>query len=196
MFLWWISIISWFANHSGHSPTTQANVSNNNSLLFACDVFPCAVYFTAIFLTAMVVLLIWSFRSVLFHVLSTANPILRDLAHNLLSTLVSDDLMFFDVHFSSERTVFLKESPYSCSGSTSEAIFESINTEFKKHGISWNNVRGLLRVDKTNANNGNGNSLKTRVLRKNGEVVIAGCLCHILHTFKFRQTNFDKQKNR
>ena len=27
----------------------------------------------------------------------------------------------------------------------------------------------------------NRNSLKTRVLRKNAEVVITGCLCHILH---------------
>ena len=37
-------------------------------------------------------LLVWSFQSALFLVMSAANPILRDLAHSPLSTLVSDDI--------------------------------------------------------------------------------------------------------
>ena len=36
--------------------------------------------------------LVWLFRSALFLVLSTADPILRDPAHSPLSTLVSDDI--------------------------------------------------------------------------------------------------------
>ena len=46
--------------------------------------------------------------------------------------------------------------------------------------MSWENVSGL-GVDNINANIGNRNSLETRVLRKNAEVVIAGCTCQILH---------------
>ena len=37
-------------------------------------------------------LLVWSFRSTLFLVLSAANPILRDLVHSPISTPVSDDI--------------------------------------------------------------------------------------------------------
>ena len=64
---------------------------------------------------------------------------------------------------------------------TAEVMFDSIDAQFIKHGVSWENVSGL-GVDNTNANIGNLNSLKTRVLRKNGEVVIAGCPSHILHS--------------
>lgn len=46
--------------------------------------------------------------------------------------------------------------------------------------MPWENVSGL-GIDNTNANIGNCNSLKTRVLMKNAEVVIARCPCHILH---------------
>ena len=46
--------------------------------------------------------------------------------------------------------------------------------------MPWENVSGL-GVDNTNANIENCNSLKTRVLMKNAEVVIARCPCHILH---------------
>ena len=46
--------------------------------------------------------------------------------------------------------------------------------------MSWENVSGL-GVDNINANIGNRNSLETRVLRKNAEVVIAGCTWQILH---------------
>ena len=45
-----------------------------------------------LFLTALVVLLVWSFRSALFLVLLAVNPILRDPAHSSLSTLVSYDI--------------------------------------------------------------------------------------------------------
>ena len=45
-----------------------------------------------LFLTALVVLLVWSFRSALFLVSLAVNPILRDPAHSSLSTLVSYDI--------------------------------------------------------------------------------------------------------
>ena len=63
---------------------------------------------------------------------------------------------------------------------TAEVMFDSTDAQFTKHGVSWENVSGL-GVDNTNANIGNRNSYKTRVLRKNAKVVIVGCSCHILH---------------
>ena len=57
-------------------------------------------------------------------------------------------------------------------------MLDSIDAKITKHDVSWENVSGLS-VDNTNANIGNGNCLKTRVLTNNAEVVIAGCLCHI-----------------
>ena len=53
-------------------------------------------------------------------------------------------------------------------------------SQFTKHSVSWENVSGL-DADNTNANIINCNSLKIRVLRKNAEVVIVGCQCHILY---------------
>ena len=76
---------------------------------------------------------------------------------------------FFDMNLLSDRD-----------SGTAEIMFDSIDAQFTTHGVSWKNVSGL-GFDSTNANIGNRNSLKTRVLRKNAEVVIAGCPCHILH---------------
>lgn len=59
-------------------------------------------------------------------------------------------------------------------------MFDSVDAKITKHGVSRENVSGL-GVDNTNENIGNCNFLKTRVLTKNAEVVIAGCLCHILY---------------
>ena len=52
-------------------------------------------------------------------------------------------------------------------------MFDSTDAQFTKHGVSWENASGL-GVDNTNANIGNRNSYKTRVLRKNAKVVIVG----------------------
>ena len=56
---------------------------------------------------------------------------------------------------------------------TAEVMFDSTDAQFTKHGASWENASGL-GVDNTNANIGNRNSYKTRVLRKNAKVVIVG----------------------
>ena len=39
----------------------------------------------------------------------------------------------------------------------------------------------VLGLDNTNANIGDHNSIKSRALEKNPEIVISGCPCHILH---------------
>ena len=59
-------------------------------------------------------------------------------------------------------------------------MLDSIDAKITKHGVSWENISDL-GVHNTNENIGNCNFLKTRVLTKNAEVVIAGCLCHILY---------------
>ena len=43
-----------------------------------------------------------------------------------------------------------------------------------------------IRVDITNANIGSCNSIKTRALAKNKEIVIAGCPCHILRNTAYK----------
>ena len=45
------------------------------------------------------------------------------------------------------------------SSGTAEVMFDSIDAQFTKHGVSWENVSGL-GIDNTNANIGNCNSLK------------------------------------
>lgn len=64
--------------------------------------------------------------------------------------------------------------------STAEFIFNSIDNQLVKHGISWDMV-SAIGVDNTNANIGSNNSIKSRALAKNREIVIAGYPCHILH---------------
>ena len=87
----------------------------------------------------------------------------------------------FDVNLGRVMTKFFHMNLVSGRDSgTGEVMFDSIDAQFTKHGVSWENVSGL-GVDNTNANIGNSNSLKARVLRKNAKVVIIGCPCHILH---------------
>ena len=87
----------------------------------------------------------------------------------------------FDVNFGRVMTKFFDMNLLSSRHSgTAEVMFDSIDAEFTKHGVSWENFSGL-GIDNTNANIGYCNFLKTRVLRKNADVVIAGCPCHILH---------------
>ena len=63
---------------------------------------------------------------------------------------------------------------------TAESVFNKLDGVLSKHDIQWNNCTGL-GVDNTNSNVGRHNSLKTRVLGKNGSVYISGCPCHIIH---------------
>ena len=64
--------------------------------------------------------------------------------------------------------------------STGAEMFSSVDKLFIKHSISWDFVTAF-GVDNTNANIGEHNSLKSRVLGKNHNIFIAGCPCHILH---------------
>ena len=78
-------------------------------------------------------------------------------------------IKFFDMNLLSGRD-----------SGTVGVMFASIEAQFTKHDVSWENVIGL-GIDNKNVNIENCNSLKTRVLRKNAQVVIAGCPYHILH---------------
>ena len=63
--------------------------------------------------------------------------------------------------------------------STVAEMFSSIDKLFIKHGISWDLVADL-RVDNTDTNIGEHNSLKSRASEKNHNIFIVGCPCHIL----------------
>ena len=100
---------------------------------------------------------------------------------NGLAKMLPITVRIFDVNHSRIMTKFFDMNLVSGrSSGTAAAMFDSVDAQFTKHGIAWENVSGL-GVDNTNANIGNHNSLKTRVLKKNNEVVVAGCPCHILH---------------
>ena len=63
---------------------------------------------------------------------------------------------------------------------TAEAIFNKVDSVLQENNIDWKNCTSL-GVDNTNTNVGNRNSVKTRVLKKNDSIFIAGCPCHMLH---------------
>ena len=86
----------------------------------------------------------------------------------------------FVVNFGRVMTKFFDMNLQSgCDSCTAELMFYSTHAQFTKH-VSGENVSGL-DIDNTHANIGNRNSLKSRVLMKNAEVVIAGSPYHILH---------------
>ena len=57
---------------------------------------------------------------------------------------------------------------------TAATIFQHVNALFQKYEISGNSVTGL-GVDNTNVNTGARDSIKSRVLAKQPNVVVAGC---------------------
>ena len=65
-------------------------------------------------------------------------------------------------------------------GSTAEHMFTSIENQLRKNELSWDMVTSI-GLDNTNANIGDHNSIKSRALERNPEIVISGCSCHILH---------------
>ena len=98
-----------------------------------------------------------------------------------LEKMLPITVRIFDVNFGRVMPKFFDMNLLSGRDSgTAEVMLDSTDAQFTKQGVSWENVSGL-GVDNTNANIGTHNSLKARVLRKNAEVVIAGCPCHILH---------------
>ena len=64
--------------------------------------------------------------------------------------------------------------------STVEHMFTSIENQLRKNELSWDMVTSI-GLDNTNANIGDHNSIKSRALERNPEIVISGCPCHILH---------------
>ena len=64
--------------------------------------------------------------------------------------------------------------------STAACMFDSVSNQFEENGISWDHCMAI-RLDNTNANIGQRNSIKSRAREKNPEIIIAGCPCHILH---------------
>ena len=86
-----------------------------------------------------------------------------DISHQQMTT------KFFDMNLMEEWDA-----------SAAAEMFSGVDKLFIKHGISWDLVTAF-GVDKTNANIGEHNFLKSRALEKNHNIVIAGCPCHILH---------------
>ena len=90
-------------------------------------------------------------------------------------------IRIFDVNFNRVMTKFFDMNMLEGrSSSTAEFMFDSIDQQLAKNGLSWDMVSGI-GLDNTNANIGEHNSIKSRVLQKNSEIVISGCPCHILH---------------
>ena len=86
----------------------------------------------------------------------------------------------YDVNFNRVMTKFLDMNLIEGSTSgTAATIFQHVDSLFQKYEISWNSVTGL-GVDNTNVNIGARDSIKSRVLAKQPNVVVAGCPCHTL----------------
>jgi hypothetical protein len=66
------------------------------------------------------------------------------------------------------------------SSGTAATIFEHVDAVFEKYEIHWNSVTGL-GVDNTNVNIGEHDSIKSRVLEKEPNIIVVGCACHMLH---------------
>ena len=59
-------------------------------------------------------------------------------------------------------------------------MFTSIDQQIVENNLSWDMV-SAIGLHNTNANTGEYNSIKSRAIEKNLEIVISGCLYHILH---------------
>ena len=64
--------------------------------------------------------------------------------------------------------------------SKSETLFNAINDKFVKDDIPWQNVIGA-GLDNTSVNIGIHDSVKSCILQKNPDCLIAGCNCHLSH---------------
>ena len=90
-------------------------------------------------------------------------------------------VLIFDVNSNRVMAKFLDMNLIEGSTSgTAATIFQHVDALFQKYEISWNSVTGL-GVDNTNVNIGARDSIKSRVLAKQPNVVFAGCPCHMLH---------------
>ena len=73
--------------------------------------------------------------------------------------------------------------------STAAAMFESVDNQLTNHEITCDYCLAI-RLDNTNANVGEHNSIKSRAREKNEGIIIAGCPCHILHNASIQQGNY------
>ena len=64
--------------------------------------------------------------------------------------------------------------------SKASTLFEAINRTLTKDGLDWDNIV-IVALDNTNANIGDKNSIKSRILEKNFSSFIAGCNCYLSH---------------
>ena len=64
--------------------------------------------------------------------------------------------------------------------STAETIFQSVDELLERNGINWNYCVAI-GLGNTNVNLGDHNSIKSRAKEKNGDIIISGCPCQILH---------------
>ncbi|CAB4009886.1 ATP-dependent DNA helicase [Paramuricea clavata] len=87
----------------------------------------------------------------------------------------------FDVNFSRIMTKFLDMNLLEGrDASTADVMFESVDNFLSENDIRWDHCMAI-GLDNTNVNIGDHNSIKSRAKEKNEDIVIAGCLCHILH---------------
>ena len=87
----------------------------------------------------------------------------------------------FDINWNRVMTKFLDLNLITGRDSgKAAAMFESIDAKFQSYELSWDSVT-CIGMDNTNVNMGIRNSIKTRVVEKNENIVVAGCPCHILH---------------
>ena len=61
-----------------------------------------------------------------------------------------------------------------------ENLFSAIDSTVKNNGVNWDNLV-IIGLDNTNSNMGIRNFIKSRILKKNTHVSVAGCSCHLAH---------------
>ena len=64
--------------------------------------------------------------------------------------------------------------------STAEFMFASIDQQLVENDLSWD-MLSAIGLENTNANIREHNSIESRAIEKNPDIVISGCPCHILH---------------
>ena len=67
-----------------------------------------------------------------------------------------------------------------CKEGTAEALFNNINSILRENRVDWENCVAA-GLDNTTVNVGKQNSIMMKVLAKNKNIFINGCLCHIIH---------------
>jgi hypothetical protein len=87
----------------------------------------------------------------------------------------------YDVNFGRVLTKFLDMNLLEGrEASTADAMFQSVDELLDRNSIDWDHCVAI-GLDNTNVNIGDHNSIKSRAKEKNEDIIIAGCLCHILH---------------